>query len=1519
MGYDIGPKIGIEGEKAFRDAINSINTKIKTLSTEMKAAMSAYDANDKSVEKLTTKEKILTQQINAQIQKLNAMHDGLDAAREKYGENSDITQKWQQQVNRATEQLNNLERQLQENNDELEKAKQANSEEAKAQEAAAKAAEALARAQKEAADKIEKTSEQLQRSAQAMDSINKIALAVAAAFVGIGVAATKVGMDFEASMSNVQALSGATGEDLEELANKAKEMGASTSKSASEAADALGYMALAGWNNEQMLQGLEPILRMSEAANADLATTSDLVTDSMSALGVKTEDLNRYLDIVAKTQSSANTSALGMLEAYIGCGGTMRELGVSLEESASWIGVLANRGKKASEAGTAFNSILVNLTGGAGKASAAMETLGISAWNSKGKFIGIEGTLRKLKDALGECTDEQKALFTSAIGGKTQMDTLQALLDGLDKEYAGLKETVTDCDGALIQTAKTMQDNLKGSLTALGSAAEGAGIALYEKFAEPAKNAVDAATQKVSAFTQALSSGELDNALAGIGAAVTAAGIGLVGFNAALAVKDISNFAAAVRLGGEDLKKFTAATKAGEIAQKALNLVQSISPMGALALAVAAVGTGLALYVQMTRESTDHTYELLNGVREEAKAFDDLKQAQQDKYDAGMAEVDQAQALINEYKQLADANGEVKEGTEEYARAKALAAQINDVAPGAIESLDNEGQAYLRLADNIDLVIAKKRLQLALESHQEAYQAAVENKRQAVEKLNELDAARLATQEKLTDAEEKLRIRQDEASKRTVDALKLQLAGYDTEIEQQTQTIHGYYNEISNYQQLLALSESESTADIIAGIDKYENRVVEFTGANAEEVRKQMQTSQAYYEKLKELQEQGEEISDAEIETAKKAAEEQKKVYHDMINVLLDTSKDAVEINEETGGAIIQALADGALSRQETAYNAALSVKNLVNKALEQAQYDAAVSGGFLTEGFVKGILAKSDSVYNAGVTIAAQAITAVQKTIKQGSPSRITLESGLWFDAGMELGIKKGASKVEEAARKMSEDIIKAANEWVTDQKFYNNLAATDEEEFWTKMLDMSELKSEEISEVYKKLYTARANVSKEAYEESCKWIDNEKFYNRMSAQEEVESWERVVNRRNLLEREQLDAEKNLYTARQALLKEEQEAQKKVQDEQEKALQEYQKNIDSRVQALSSYAGIFDEIKKDADVSGKRLLENLQDQVTAFKDWQVDMETLAQKGVTGPLLEELKDLGPSAAAQIHALSTLTESELDEYAGLFEEKTALIAEQAAKDIPPITIPIDFSSTAQATGEGMQKSKEVAVAAGAAMMSAFQGIITNKLPIAMESGVKTIAEYAKGQWAQRYDVEDKSAQITENSRKTIQGYYGSFRDTGQYLVQGIAKGFRDGQDFLISAIQSTLQAAHAAAQKSQKIHSPSKLWAETGDYMAQGVGVGFVEQMHTVAKQIQDSIPVPKQIDTPHVAYEKMTEAVVNGVSSAMQFSNAGNVQNDSNRPVLNLKICFNDREFAECLFDPLQKVAKQRGIRIESY
>lgn len=407
-------------------------------------------------------------------------------------------------------------------------------EQAKAEEERKRATERAAEADRQAKkasedykgalDRLKTAANNVKNDIKTMFTVVTTGIAAIGSAVATGTAAaTKVGMEFTKSMSNVKALSGATTSELEALRDAASDAGANTSKTASEAADALGMMALAGWDTTQMLDGLMPILRASEAGAMDLATCSDLVTDSMSAMGIAVSDLQHYLDVCAKTQSNANTSMEELLQAYVTCGGTLKNLNVPLEESAALLGTLANRGIKGSEAGTALNSILINLIGANKNASSAMKEMGLSAFDAEGHFIGLEETLKLVRDKLAEYGDDTEKItqLEAKLGGKTQLDTLQALLSGVSEEYDSLNSKIIDCNGALETTAQVMQDNLSGDLTTLQSALEGVENTIFNSLEEPFRNAAQNVTQELRDLNAACSDGELAEAISKIANAVS--------------------------------------------------------------------------------------------------------------------------------------------------------------------------------------------------------------------------------------------------------------------------------------------------------------------------------------------------------------------------------------------------------------------------------------------------------------------------------------------------------------------------------------------------------------------------------------------------------------------------------------------------------------------------------------------------------------------------------------------------------------------------------------------------------------------------------------------------------------------------------------------------------------------------------------------------------------------------------------------------------------------------------------
>lgn len=358
-----------------------------------------------------------------------------------------------------------------------------------------------------------------------MGKIGAAAMTGAGAAIGaVAVASVNVGREFEAAMSSTAATAGATQEEYNKLKEAAMQMGRETSKTATESANALEYMALAGWSVDQSIAGLPSVLRLSEATGLDLARTSDLVTDSMSATGQTVNDLSGYLDVCARAQNKSNQTAEQLMEAYIGVGGTMKGLNVPIQESATALGVLANRGIKGSEAGNALNAIMVNLTTGTGQAGKMMDSLGVSAFDSEGKFIGLQATLQQLNGKLSGLTEEQRNAALAAIGGKQHVDALNDLMSGLNtttaegvSEWEALENELYNANGALETMAETKLDNLNGDLSIFQSALQDCGIKIYDNLQEPLRGATQFGTQMIYQLSDALKSGGFDGFVAEFG------------------------------------------------------------------------------------------------------------------------------------------------------------------------------------------------------------------------------------------------------------------------------------------------------------------------------------------------------------------------------------------------------------------------------------------------------------------------------------------------------------------------------------------------------------------------------------------------------------------------------------------------------------------------------------------------------------------------------------------------------------------------------------------------------------------------------------------------------------------------------------------------------------------------------------------------------------------------------------------------------------------------------------------
>ena len=332
--------------------------------------------------------------------------------------------------------------------------------------------------------------------------------------------AISVGMDFESGMSQVAATMGMTTQEIAggseaytKLENAAKEAGNTTQFSATQAAEALNYMALAGYDADKAVETLPTVLNLAAAGGMDLATASDMVTDSMSALGDKAGTTESFVDKMAKTSQKSNTSVQQLGEALLTVGGTAKSLAGGVTEANTVLGIFADSGTKGAEGGTALRNVILSLTAPTDTAKKKMQELGLEVFDANGNMRPLNGTFQDLNGILGDMTQGEQTEVLNTIFNKVDLKSVNALLANSGERFNELSGYIENSTGAAENMAATMNDNLQGKITILKSGLEGLGIAAYEKFETPLKNAVTNITNVIGDLQTDLTSGELSGAL----------------------------------------------------------------------------------------------------------------------------------------------------------------------------------------------------------------------------------------------------------------------------------------------------------------------------------------------------------------------------------------------------------------------------------------------------------------------------------------------------------------------------------------------------------------------------------------------------------------------------------------------------------------------------------------------------------------------------------------------------------------------------------------------------------------------------------------------------------------------------------------------------------------------------------------------------------------------------------------------------------------------------------------------
>lgn len=798
MANKIGAKIVLDGEAEYRKALKNIGSEQKELRSEMKLVSSQFSDQQNSLEALTKKGEVLTKQYDAQSrkveiyskavadasakqeeagEKVDTLKSALDAATKEMDEmakSSDTsadalkeqqatiddlknklllaqdgydkaqrsTNDWKTSLNDAQVNLTNLQNEIEQNNTHIAEAE-------KSYDNCATTVDEYGNAIDDAKDKTI-TFADIVKAELVSDIIKKGVEEIAEGIKQIATAAIDVGSTFEHSMSQVAATMGMTStevangcKDYETLKKAAEDSGKATKYSASQAAEALNYLALAGYDANKAAETLPKVLNLAAAGGMELSYASDLVTDSMAALGMETEDLDNYIDQMAKTSQKSNTSVAQLGEATLVCAGTVSMTKQPLETMNAELGVLANNGIKGAEGGTHLRNILMSLVSPTDAGAQALKKYGVEVSDSVGNVRDLNDIMTDLNSAIGNLSDAEKTNVISKIFNKTDISSVNALLKGTGDEFNKLKDQISNCDGAASDMAETMEANLTGKITILESALEGLGISAYDKIEGTLKEAVDSATDSVGRLQESMDNGKLGKSMDNFADALGDAADGAISFaedalpividglswimdNSELVIAGIGGITTATithstvipAITGvmEAWKAYKTANENATVAQYLLNGAMEANPAGILLTAIVGLTSALGIYLATTGGLKSETQKLADAVAEENKNLQNSISTRKESQDSQKAEIATIGSLKDE---LLDLNAKETLTNDEKTRMKMIVDELNEAMPNLNLAIDEQSGYLMQTNEEVEAYVDNMQRAMELEFMQE--------------------------------------------------------------------------------------------------------------------------------------------------------------------------------------------------------------------------------------------------------------------------------------------------------------------------------------------------------------------------------------------------------------------------------------------------------------------------------------------------------------------------------------------------------------------------------------------------------------------------------------------------------------------------------------------------------------------------------------------------------------------------------------------------------------------------------
>ena len=1474
----------------LKSAMQAAQKQVALANSEFKKATAGLDDWAHSAEGLQAKLKQLDSTLSAQKTKLELLKEEYEKTTKEYGENSAAALRVKTAMNNQEAAIAKTEKEIEDYNGELQKAEKYG-------------------------DGFEDSLEEMNDASQKASDGFTMMKATLANLVADGIRATisalkdlakqtlEAGMNFEQGMAQVAAVSGASGEELDALTEKAKEMGAKTKFSATESAEAFNYMAMAGWKTEDMINGIEGVMSLAAASGADLATTSDIVTDALTAMGYSAGDAGRLADVMAAASSNANTNVEMMGATFQYAAPIVGALGYSMEDTAVQIGLMANAGIKGQKAGTALRSILSRLSAPPKECAEAMDNLGISMTDAEGNMKSLDEVMNDLRNRFANMNETQQTAYAKAIAGQEAMSGLLAIVNSAPADYQKLTKAVQESEGAAASMANTMNDTVEGQLTLLKSQIEGIQIQIYENLVPSLKKGVQTISDSLKEIDWSSVGSKLgDLAKKALEFAVTIIenfdgivsvmkSIGTV-LAATFVVSKVAGFVQGIVGMVKTFQALKAATDVATSSQLLLNAAQAATPVGLVAAAVAGLAAGL-IYLASKNKETEYSFQTLTESEQEnidkvyelSKAYEEATAKRNEAVEAINGEFSHYEELASELDTLVDANGNVKKGYED--RANFIVTTLNEAVGTELALVDGVIENYKEEKDMIDQLIESKKAEAILSANQDRYNEAIKGQDEALKNLLTTQGIYKQNQEELKKLEAEKQqldsltiddyIKQNNLMGSAAQAADLfaqeqaELANKIAEtkgaigesrfaMDAAEKTYISYQSTIQNYEGLSAAIISGDAAKISESLNNMQNDFVTAETGSRKALEQQVEDFEEQYSLMKDAVDDGSGIVTQEM-------------VDNMADMVDKAKKELDKAPSEFSSSADKAMkAYGDAAGSSANQNYVSGKAGLVrNSAINGLKTDGAekVAGNNVATGYGDGIFANTPYARQAAESMGTGSVNSLNTSIDAHSPSQKTTTSGENFGQGFINGMDNKMSAVWNKAKALAEKAIaalkKGQQEGSPSKLTYKSgvnfvlgyingivskeksLQKTVSEMVTTVISELAKMSNYNFSTVAENASTKFEKAFSSNLDLMLKRIQYENEEKLKTFDKKVESiTNKSAKTQSKLEKER-DKKVNALQKKLDNLdsgKENSKERKKLQTQIKNIKNRYKKRIDAEKNASKKAIEAEKKTKESYQKASSEMLASFNAAMSEYQSRAQQLIDDTINGITDKYNDRYDDLMDKQNSLIEKLKGAGNLFDISGAGIMtvndlKEQTKQITEYTAK-----LQQIKNKVSAELFNEIVQfdmKEGSAYIERLLSMSAADLEEYNKAFSEKMRAAEKAGENIYKSDFAKiKTDYEQEIGKAFADLPKKLE-------EIGNEAMQGFVTGLTTNTDYMTKEVKTYIKAMVDTFTKELKISSPSKVLAELGDYTGTGFVVGFRNTINSVKKaasEMASAVAVP---------------------------------------------------------------------------